>query len=561
MSMEMEQKKKEHNFLIQGIILAAAGIVTRLIGLIYRIPVNNILGDEGQGFYGCAFSIYNIALLLTSYSLPLAVSKLVSARVSRKEYKNAMRIFKSALAFAFVVGALVAVIVYFASDFIAGNLMSLQFSAYALRVLAPCLFVVAIMGVLRGFFQGLGTMIPTALSQIAEQIVNAIVSIVGASYLLEMGKKVAESKSNPSLPAAYGAAGGTLGTLMGAVTGLLFLLVVMKAYFSTWKRKLHKDHSRYTESYGDIYKVLLLTIAPVILSTAIYNISETIDQGIFSNIIVTQGYTEKKAAEFLGMYSGKYQTMVNIPLAVANALGASLIPSLTATVASGTRAQVHSKIRMVIRFSMMIAIPSAIGFIVMGEPILDLLYSGNIEIPARMLQLGGITVIFYCLSTVTNAILQGINKMTTPVKHGAISLVVHLIALFIMLVGCKWGIYSLIGGNIVFSFCMCILNSEALKRATHYKQEYRQTFWLPGKAALLMGVVTFAVNKLLILFLPKAFCTLIALGVAVIVYGVALLKLKALTPDDILTLPKGAKILKFLCKFHLITVDHEYEIN
>ena len=289
--MGMEQKKKNSSFLIQGMILAAAGIITRLIGIAYRIPVNNILGDEGQGFYGCAFSIYNIALLLTSYSLPLAVSKLVSARISKKEYKNAMRIFKGALLFAVIVGALVGTIVFVFSDFIAGDIMSLRLSAYALRVLAPGLFIVAIMGVVRGFFQGMGTMIPTALSQIVEQVVNAIVSIIGASYLIDIGKIAVESKNNPSLPFAFGAAGGTLGTVSGAFIGLLFLLVVMAVFYPKFKRRIGRDQTNDLESYPEIYTVLFLTIAPVILSTAIYNISETLDQGIYSNIMVAKGQT------------------------------------------------------------------------------------------------------------------------------------------------------------------------------------------------------------------------------------------------------------------------------
>ena len=199
--MSGQQKKNNSSFLVQGAILAVAGIITRLIGIAYRIPVNNILGDEGQGFYGCAYSIYNIALLLTSYSLPLAVSKLVSARVAKGEHKNAMRIFKSALLFALAVGTLVGVIVFAFSDFIAGNIMSLRLSAYALRVLAPGLLIVAVMGVVRGFFQGMGTMVPTAVSQILEQIVNAIVSVIGASYLLQMGKKAAAC---PGLGYSYG---------------------------------------------------------------------------------------------------------------------------------------------------------------------------------------------------------------------------------------------------------------------------------------------------------------------------------------------------------------------
>lgn len=556
MSMKTEQKKKNSSFLIQGMILAAAGIVTRLIGIAYRIPVNNILGDEGQGFYGCAFSIYNIALLLTSYSLPLAVSKLVSARVSKREYKNAMRIFKGALLFAIVVGALVGVLVFTCADFIAGDIMSLRLSAYALRVLAPGLFIVAVMGVVRGFFQGMGTMVPTALSQIVEQIVNAIVSIIGASYLIEMGKKAVESKKNPSLPFAYGAAGGTLGTVSGALIGLLFLLAIFWVFYPSLKRKTQRDKARDLEGYGDIYKILLLTIAPVILSTAIYNISETLDQGIFSNIMVAQGYTEKETAQLLGMFTGKYNTLINIPLAIANALGAALIPSLTATVATGSRRDINAKINMVIRFVMMIAIPCFVGFLVMAEPVLDLLYSGNIEIPARMLQLGAITVVFYCLSTVTNAILQGVNKMSTPVKHGAISLGIHLVGLYIMLIIFKWGIYAVVMGNIIFSLSMCILNARALKKATRYKQEINNTFVIPLKAAAVMGVVTFVVNFLIGLLVPKAITTLIALLFAVVTYGVALLKFGALTSDEIVALPKGAKIYMILQKLHLISEEY-----
>lgn len=550
--MGMEQKKKNSSFLIQGMILAAAGIITRLIGIAYRIPVNNILGDEGQGFYGCAFSIYNIALLLTSYSLPLAVSKLVSARISKKEYKNAMRIFKGALLFAVIVGALVGTVVFVFSDFIAGDIMSLRLSAYALRVLAPGLFIVAIMGVVRGFFQGMGTMIPTALSQIVEQVVNAIVSIIGASYLIEIGKKAVESKNNPSLPFAFGAAGGTLGTVSGAFIGLLFLLVVMAVFYPKFKRRIGRDQTNDLESYPEIYTVLFLTIAPVILSTAIYNISETLDQGIFSNIMVAQGHTEKETAELLGMFTGKYNTLINIPLAIANALGAALIPSLTATVATGSRKQINEKINMVIRFVMMIAIPCFVGFLVLAEPILDLLYSGNIEIPAQMLRLGAITVVFYCLSTVTNAILQGVNKMTTPVKHGAISLMVHLIGLYIMLVIFKWGIYSVVAGNIIFSLCMCILNGRALKKATRYTQEIRRTFLIPLKAAGIMGITTFLSNLLIGLVAPKTFTTLLALVLAVISYGIALLKLGALSSDEIVALPKGAQIYRILQKARLI---------
>lgn len=550
--MSSEQKKSNSSFLIQGAILAVAGIITRLIGLAYRIPVNNILGDEGQGFYGCAYSIYNIALLLTSYSLPLAVSKLVSARVSKGEHKNATRILKSALIFALVVGSLVGILVFVFSDFIAGNIMSLRLSTYALRVLAPGLLVVAVMGVIRGYFQGLGTMVPTAVSQILEQIVNAIVSIIGASTLLEMGKKAAASQNEPSLPYAYGAAGGTLGTLMGAVFGLIFLLVLFKVYYPKLKKRLIADSTRTVESYKQIYVVLFLTIAPVILSTAIYNINDTIDQGIFSSVMLAQGHTEKEVAELLGMFTGKYNTLIHIPLAVANSLGASLIPSLTAAATVGNKKQVHDKIHMVIRFAMLIAIPSCIAFLVMPNQILSLLYVGNIDIPAKMLRVGAVTVICYCLSTVTNSILQGLNKMTTPVKHGAISLGIHLAAVFVMLVVFKWGIYALVAGNIVFSLSMCILNARTLRKTINYKQELRKTFAIPIAAALIMGVAIVLTQCMALFGAPTKLTTLLSIVVAVIAYVISLLKLGALGPDEVRAFPKGTTLLKLFYKLRLM---------
>ncbi len=553
--MSTEQKKKNNSFLIQGMILAAAGIISRLIGLAYRIPVNNILGDEGQGFYGCAFSIYNIALLLTSYSLPLAVSKLVSARIAKKKYKDANRIFKSALLFAVVVGAAVAVLIFFLSDFIAGTVMKLELSAYALRVLAPGLFIVAVMGVLRGYFQGMGTMLPTAASQIIEQIVNAIVSIIGASYLVEMGKKAVESQNTPSLPAAYGAAGGTLGTVSGSLFGLIFLLILLKAFWPKMRRKIKSDHSTDAESYAHIYKVLLLTIAPVILSTAIYNISETIDQAIFSNIMIAQNHTAKETAEYLGMFTGKYNTLIHIPLAVANALGSSLIPTMTAAITNGNRKEIRNKINMVIRLSMVIAIPSCVAFIVFPKQILSLLYSGNIDVPAKMLMVGAITVVFYCLSTVSNAILQGVNKMTTPVKHAAISLIIHIVAVVLFLVVFKMGVFALVAGNIIFSLSMCILNQIAIRKETGYHTEYKRTYMIPFAAAAIMGVTILAVYNLSVLVLPVKISTLLTIMIAAIVYLVGLLMLGALTKEEILALPKGATLVRVFTKLHLLKAE------
>lgn len=399
-------------------------------------------------------------------------------------------------------------------------------------------------------------MMPTAISQILEQIVNAVVSIIGASYLLEMGKKAAEKANNDSVAYAYGAAGGTLGTVCGALFGLLFLLFVMKIYSPTIKKQLKRDHSKKRESYREIYMILLMTIAPVILSTAIYNISETIDIGMFGSIMAAQGHSLKERSDLLGRFSSHYNVLINIPLAVANALGASLIPSLTAAVAVGNKKQIHSKIAMAIRFSMMIAIPSFVGFLVLANPILALLFNGNIDISANMLRLGAITVVFYCMSTVTNAILQGLNKMTIPVKHGAISLGIHLVGLLIMLVIFKMGIYAVVASNIIFSLSMCILNARSLKHDAGYRQEVKNTFLIPSIASIVMGGAAFVIYFLCNLVISQNVAVIIALIVAVLIYAVSLLKLGGLSSEEILALPKGSTLLSLFRKLHLVKEEY-----
>lgn len=550
--MAEQNKKKDKNFLIQGSILAIAGVITKIIGAVYRVPLVNILGDKGMGYYGVAFQIYAIALTLTSYSLPLAVSKLVSARVATGEYKNAYKVFRGALAFAITAGGLAALIIFFGADFIASDLMAMEFSSYALRVLAPCILIVALLGVLRGFFQGNGTMLPTAISQVLEQIINAVISIVGAYFLLKAGQSVADKKGHSSYGAAYAAAGGTLGTVAGALSALLFLLFLFAVYKRVIKRQMRRDRSRRRESYKKIFKVLLLTIAPVILSATVYNLCGVIDNAMFGKIMSVQGHKESEYAALLGMLSGKYDTIINVPLAFSSALAASLIPSLVTTVKTGSRRQVHSKIDLFSRFNMMIAIPCAVGLMVLAKPILDLLFfTEKNDTAALMLQIGALSVVFYCLSTVTNAVLQGLDDMMTPVKSAAISLVIHVIALFIMMVVFKWGIYAVVLSKIVFSASACILNAHALRERIGYVQEQKRTFVIPAIASIIMGIVTLVVHLLFELFAGTHIATVIALLAAVAVYGVAIVLLGGVTEGEMLEMPKGRTLVSICRKLHL----------
>ena len=550
--MAKQRKKRDKNFLLQGSILAVAGVITKIIGVVYRIPLTNIVGSEGMGYYGVAFSIYTIALMLTSYSLPLAVSKLVSARVAVGQYRNAYKVFRCAMMFAVVAGGAVALIIFLGADFIASTVMQMDMSVYALRVLAPCIFVVAVLGVMRGFFQGNGSMMPTALSQVLEQIVNAAASIVGAFVLLKIGKELGETRGDASYGPAYAAAGGTVGTIAGAAFALLTVMFGFSVYRSVYKKKLRRDRSRKKESFRRIYHILLLTIAPVILSATVYNISDFLDTAIFNNVMAAQGYQKTEYASFMGIFNSQYNTLVNVPLSVSSALAASLIPSLVTTVQTGSRKQVHNKITMVTRFNMMIAIPCAVGFLILAKPIMDLLfYAEDNKMAALMLQLGAISVIFFCLSTVTNSVLQGLDDMMTPVRNAAISLLIHTLSLLLMLVVFKWNIYAVVISKIVFSGAICILNAHALRERIGYVQEQKQTFIIPICASGIMGAVTVVVHLVFELFAGAKIATVAALFAAVAAYGVALVLLGGVTEEEMQNMPKGRSLAALCRKLHL----------
>ena len=296
--MTKRNKRGDAGFLMQGSILAIASIISRIVGLIYRIPLTATIGDTGNDYYGTAYEIYNIILLISSYSIPLAVSKLVSARMARGHVKDANKVLGGALLFAFISGGIASLVVFFGAEFFTGTLLKTPLSAIALKVLAPTLLVVALLGVF----------IPSAISQIGEQIVNAIVSVVAANILFSYGKRVGGVLGDvKNYSAAYGAAGGTLGTSTGAGFALIFILFIFFAFQKPFKRMMKKDEHKRLESYGDILPILIMTIIPVLLSTTVYNISSIIDQGIFKNLALLQGYAVSETSKSWGVFTGKYK--------------------------------------------------------------------------------------------------------------------------------------------------------------------------------------------------------------------------------------------------------------
>ena len=547
-----EKTGGESNFVVQGSILAIASIVVRIIGIAYRIPMINIIGDEGMGYYGTAFNVYNIALLLSSYSLPLAVSKMVSVRLARKQYRNSVRILRAALVYATVVGALAAAVIWFGADFFAREVFFMPYAAFALKTLAPTVWIMAYLGVFRGYYQGQGTMVPTALSQVFEQIVNAIVSVAAGSWLFNQAIKVEilRGESGSGYSNSWGAAGGTIGTGAGAFTALVFLLLLFAAYQRTIRKKVRRDRSGSLESYGT--KILFFTVVPVVVSSAIYNVNSVLDNGLLAYNFKSLGMEEEFISQW-GVYTGKYHLLINVPMAVSNALSSSLIPSVSRAVATGDRRMVKKKVAAAIRFSLLIAIPSAVGLTVLAGPVNNLLFSGDNDLAVQMTLYGSIAVVFYSVSTVTNAILQGIDRMRLPIVHALTALVLHLAAMEVMVLVFHMGIFSMVFANILFAVIMCFLNHRSIRKILGYRQEVKKTILLPAAASAVMGAAAVGVYKLIHLGIQSnAVCTLGAVAAAVAVYGVLLVKLGCLDEDELHQMPGGTRLLQMFRKLRLM---------
>ena len=548
MGTEKRSTETAGNFLKQGSILAATSIIVRMIGLIYRIPMANIIGDEGNGIYSTAFEVYNILLIISSYGMPMAVSKMVSAKCAEHKYKEAYHLFRCSMIFSICTGGAAALFMFFGADFLAKTVYSGFYGVeIPFRVLAPTIFMVAIMGTLRGLYQGKKTMLPTAVSQVLEQIVNAIVSVL-AAYLLMSAHSASDKFS------AWGAAGGTLGTCLGAATALIILVLIYLIYRPVMHKQERRDRVSVQMSISQTYQLILLTVIPIILSQTVYQLSGIIDISILNEVMEGKGFSSTQISTWQGIYSTKYRTLVSVPIAISTAIASSMIPSLVTTYMAGELENVHKKINIAVRFNMIIAFPSAVGMAVLAEPIIRVLFpSSDYKMGSMMMILGSSCIIFYALSTVTSGVLQSVDRMSNPVKNSLISLIVHVILVWGLMKFTGMGVYALIIGNVTYPLLVCFLNGHDVKKYLGWKQEMTKSFCIPFLASVLMGIVAFAIFKGLHLLTHSNIISMVpAIAAAILVYFILVLKLKGINREELYDFPMGRRMSILADKLHLL---------
>lgn len=545
------QSKKNSSFVKQAGILAAAGIICRIIGLLYRSPLTGIIGEAGNGYYAPAYRYYQMILLISSYSIPAAVSKVISQRLAIRQYKNAQRIFKCSLLYVVVVGGAASLFAFFGADFLIPGR-----AALVLRTLAPTIFFSGLLGVLRGYFQANKTMLQTSISQIIEQILNAGVSMLAAYGLMQLF-----IKEDDLTRAAWGAVGSAVGTGIGVLVALAFMLLVYQMNRKVIRRRIERDRSENVLSTGEIFKIIIFMVTPVILSTFAYNASALINQTLYMELM--QKFHQANYDDILvinGIYDTEAVGLSNIPIAIASAMASAILPSIAGSFETKNIKDVNHKIHTAIKTIMFIAIPAAMGMAVLARPIVWLLYNTNensITLGGNLLAALGMSIVFYSLSTLSNSILQAVGKAAKPVTNAVIALAVQTVVAAVLLIFTDLGIYSLAIAVTLYSFMMCILNAVSVKKATGYKQEFLTTFFLPFWASVIMGVIVFGIYHGLVRLLPdgaagNAAGLAVSVCLGALVYFTAALKLGVMNKKELLGIPGGTRIVKFAVKLKLL---------
>ena len=519
----------------QASILAIAGILVRIIGVLYRSPLKAMITAEGVGYYSTAYTIYALILLISSYSIPSAISKLIAEKLAVNQYNNVQKIFKCSLIYICAIGGSAAIIAFIIAPFIVK-----EGSVLALRILCPTIFLSGLLGVFRGYFQAYQTTVYTSISQILEQIANAIVSILAAYLFIQPFLNTPQFES-------MGAAGAAVGTGAGVLVGLIFMFIMF-----ILRRKdltIENDPDFYEDSYQDIFKMILNIVTPIIIATCVYNLVTTIDMYLYYFAMDFKNLNEALTVSNYGIYSGEYIVLQNVPVALASAMSTAFIPPISSSYSIRNIKQTKEHIHSAIRVTMMILIPASMGMAVLAYPIIGTIFpqKDTIITSTFLLVLGSPAITFYGLSTLSNGILQAIGEVRVPLKNAVNALICHCIIVPLLLFITPLGLYSLVVGNCTYALQVCYLNQKALKKTIHYRQEVRLTYMLPLLASVLMGIIVGGTYYILFTFTRKVFIPMVlAIGIGVIIYFMIIVFLYSDHPELLDEIPYMNKITRRL---------------
>ena len=529
----MSESQKKQNFLQGTALLAMATAIVKVIGALYKIPLNAIIGEQGFGYFNTAYEIYNVLLMISTAGLPVAMSRMISQASSLEHYGQVRRIYATARGIFLALG-------------IAGSFLMTVFCRQlaefqnqpdawaAIGCLGPCVLLICVMSTFRGFFQGQSNMLPTSISQVLEAVTKLIVGMIAALALL---------KFTSSIPLAAG------GAILGVTASCLLSSIYLFGCFRKSYRELPITNEPVT-SYRDTAKGLLIIAIPITIGSAGLQVLTALETKIYMGQLLSHGYTQAEADVMRGIY-GMTQTIFNMPCAFITPITISIIPAITAQLTLKNYKEAKATEESAVRIMGLISMPCAFGLAVLAEPVTALLggYTGErLALAAKLMTVLGISIIFNAVVLVTTAIMQAHGHVNRPVVNMFIGGILKLAAVYILTGNRHIGILGTPMGTLLCYLVISILNVLSIRSLITTPPAIVKNMIRPFLSAALMGILTWLswyglkalgiTSRLILCGAP--------IVVGVIVYCFAVLKLKAITREDCLLLPKGEKIARLL---------------
>ncbi len=541
---------KKQNFIHGAAILTVGVIIMKLLGFIYKIPLGNILGDEGYSMFTSAYSIYFIFFTLATAGLPVALSRLIAEADANGRAKQEEKTFRVALATFAVIGTIFALILFLFPEWLAAKYLENPDAALSIKAMAPSILLVCLVSAYRGYCQGNGNMIPTTVDEVLEVLFKVISGLILASCLLRAGY------GKP-----VGSAGAILGVSIGSVISLLYMIIYKRRHYSElsapYTSGIHDpndtpDDDEVVDSAWKIVKDILSIGIPIAFGACIMAILNSVDSKLCMNRLQSAaGFSYYQAKVLYGVY-GKAQTLFNLPAAFITPLTIAIVPEISGAIAKGANAAARKTSADAMRISAVISLPMGVGLTVLAYPIMNVLYPNSNAAGPGLLAIMGVASFFVCTVLMENAILQasGHEKLTmvTMISGGLVKIVVN----WFLVAQRSINIYGAPVGTLVSYVVMALMNYIFICVSLKHRPKLLGIFSRPLAASVLMGAAAWAIYGLCARFIGAvswsriALCMLAAIAVAVIVYLVSTIALRSITKEDMKLIPGGEKIANFL---------------
>ena len=526
-------EKKKVSFVQGAAILGIAGLIVKVIGAAFRIPLANTIGLIGTSYYDTAYPYYSWLLVISSSGLPTAISKMVSERVTLGDYRGAHRVFTTAMQILCCIGLLTSILMFFGSDYIA-RLHMLPEAAYCFKALAPALFFVALMCAYRGYMQGMQQMVPTAISQVVEQVGKLAVGLTLAFMLLDAGPE-------------YAAMGALIGV---TVSELLALLYVMLSYRRRWP-KIRARLERSVRREAEPVAARLMAIAlPITIGASISPLASVVDSALIIRILLKLGYAKETAQTAFSLMRTNVATLTNMPGVLTMALAMSLVPAISAFSAKRDHAGIQDTARLGLKLALIIGLPCAVGLFVLASPILAMLYpnltEGELTLAVDLMHTSSIGVIFLSLVQSMTGVIQGMGKPNVPVFNLFIGFVLKVASLLALMNIPQINIQGAAVSTVVCYAFAGIADTIYVIRRAKLRLGLVDVLLKPVLSSGVMGFVVFMIYSFMQEMEHQALPTLAAVAVGVFAYGVMAIYFRFFTREELAYIPGGQRIRKLM---------------